>query len=111
MKHIIVSFFIVFLILLGVFSMTGIVKANLDSYAAQNMHSDIINELENSNLSQKVITNSIQRAEDAGYELEIVPITNAKGEILMAEVKLKYEYAVPFLRVNNSFHEIYGYAR
>lgn len=111
MKNIIVSFFVVFLILLGIFSITGILKANLASYAAQNMHTDIINELENGNLSRTVMEKSIKRVADVGCELEIIPLTNAQGELLMAEVILRYEYSVPFLKVTNNFHEIHGYAR
>lgn len=111
MKQLIVTFFIVFLILLGVFSVTGIIKANLDSYAARNMHADIINELENSNLAKSVITSSIQRAADAGYVLEITSVVDGAGNSQMAEVKLKYEYAIPFLGVKDNFHEIHGYAR
>lgn len=111
MKQLIVTFFIVFLILLGVFSVTGIIKANLDSYDARKMHSDIISELENSNLSQSVVTNSIERAADAGYVLEITSVVDGAGKPLMAEVNLKYEYTIPFLGVKDNFHEIHGYAR
>lgn len=99
------------LICFGVIILTSIGSANIQATDARRMHTDIINEIENGNLSDTVVSECAARAADAGYVLETTAVSSGEGERIMVEVLLKYTYKVPVLNISGTTHEIHGYAR
>lgn len=111
MSQIIKTSVTLLLICFGVIILTGVGSANIQAANARRMHTDIINELENGNLSDAVVVDCIDRAVRAGYALETTAVLSEEGEPVMMEVLLRYNYKVPVLNVSGSTHEIHGYAR
>ena len=113
MKGAIETFVGIVIIALMVVISTGYITASLDIRHAQNFHSSMVSEIEESDFSQEVINECILNAqlnhfvkEDGSSGLDV---KTAEG-MDIAEVTLTYTYTIPFL---NSVleHEIVGYAR
>lgn len=110
MENVIKTYLGLFLTFIGVFVCVGITSACISSSNAVSFHADIIKEVEESNFAPSVMQACIESAESAGYKLEILPIQDASGRTVMAEVILDYEYNIPFLGVFTE-HEKRGFAR
>lgn len=125
MSQIMKGFLGVFLVMFLVVSSVGILSAFLTVMDAQDLHARVINEMENSNYSREVISENFEKAENAGYELEVVlyyedgeqasctggeEIPDHPGEISLAQVNLKFPFRVGFFGINDQ-HTLSGYAR
>jgi hypothetical protein len=115
----------VFLILFLVFSSMGILSGFLTVANAQDMHADIVNELENSSFYPGVIAECFQKAERNGYELSVTlyqedytlaACTNAStipddtSCVEFARVELTFPLQMGFFGVGQT-HTFSGYAR
>ncbi|MBO5259045.1 MAG: hypothetical protein J6B26_01525 [Agathobacter sp.] len=109
MSQIFKSYLGIFLLFLSVAVLIGIVDANLTSDTAGDFHSAVINEIEESNFADSVIAECKTSAENLGYTLEVNPVTNEDGNVVMAEVVLNYDYQIPFLGVKQP-HQKVNYA-
>ncbi len=125
MSQIIKAFMALYMVLYMMVSATGLLGAFFQVLHAQNLHSSIVDELENSNYANSVIVECFGVAEKAEYELEITLYPEYKPaivldnigavpseieEISMARVCLKYPFQVLFFEIND-MQEICGYAR
>lgn len=125
MSQIIKAFTSLFLVLYMMVSALGVIGVCFQVLHAQNFHSAVMDELENSDYARPVLTECFETAEKVGYELEItlypehdpyVQIHNASdvarvtGEISMARVRLRYPIQLWFFEIDSS-QELYGYAR
>jgi hypothetical protein len=112
MELVLKSYLTIFLLFMGVFTLTGILSADMDISRAKAIHADVINEIENSDFSRDVINACIQTVEqETDYHLYVEEMCNDQGRTVMAEVILTYDYVIPFLGIEDAGHEIRGYAR
>lgn len=110
MENVIKTYLGLFLTFVAVFVCVGVIGANISASNAVSFHADVVKEIEDSNFAPSVISACISSAESAGYELEIIPIEDATGRTIMAEVILDYDYNIPFLGIFTQ-HEKRGFAR
>lgn len=113
MSTIIKSYIGIFLLLLAVFSMAGVMSANIDANNARDFHAAVIAEIEVSNFAPSVINACKSQAQSAGYQLLIDSnsiIRDEDGKATLMEVILKYNYRIDFLGVISS-QQIRGFAR
>lgn len=125
MSQIMKTFMGVFLIILMLASIGGVLGAFLDVIAAQNLHSQIICELEDSDFAPEVIKDCFNMASECGDKLTIelyksnnttqiydsVNSVSATGcRVDMAKVELKFDYSVPLFNICSS-HVLSGFAR
>lgn len=90
---------------------TSYITTSLNTQRAQNYHTAVMQELENSNFAQSVIDEEKTKATENGYqELKIEKHTNNSTNQSYAKVILVYKYSIPILGQNET-HEIVGYAR
>lgn len=89
---------------------TSYIVVALNNQSAQNYHSAVIVELEESNMSDAVIADCIAKAEENGYNSLVIDKKTGVSGNSYAKVTLNYDYSIPIL---NMFlqHEIVGYAR
>jgi len=96
-----------------------------DTVIAQNLHSAMIDELENSHYARGVMKECFSAAKSNGYQLELILYSTEKGRIACkgesqipqstegvytAEVVLSYSLESPFFYLNKQ-QTIAGYAR
>lgn len=99
--------FLAFMAVLG----TSYVTVSLNTQRAQNYHTAVVQELENSGFADSVIDDEIDKAKENGYgELKIQKKTSSSTGESYAKVTLPYKYSIPILGINWD-HEIVGYAR
>ena len=110
MENVFKTYLGLFLAFIGVFVSVAIISACIQASNAVSFHADVIKEVEESNFAPSVIEACKTSAETAGYELEIVLMPDASGNIAMAEIILDYDYNIPFLSVFTQ-HEKRGFAR
>ena len=96
----------IFLIFLATVIMIGIIGAAMTSHTAGEFHASVVNEIEESNFADSVIAKCKESAVNLGYTLEVNPVTNDEGVVVMAEVILHYKFEIPFLSVSNSHQKI-----
>ena len=82
----------------------------LNTQRAQNFHSAVISEVENSDFSTEVINDLKEKSKENGYQNLTVAVNKGKTGKEYAKVTLTYKYSVPLLSVNKT-NEIVGYAR
>lgn len=109
MSQIFKSYLGIFLLFLSIAVLIGIVGANMSSDTAGKFHSAVINEIEESNFAESVIQECKESAGNLGYTLEVHPVKDEDGNVVMAEVILNYDYQIPFLSVKQT-HQKVNYA-
>ena len=123
MSEIMKTFLGVFLIMFMVVTSSGVLSGFMTVVEAQNLHAQIINELEDSDYDSSVAQTCFQNASKAGDTLElklymtdnsIMTVTDASqitssDEIEKARVELKFTYAVAFFGIEQE-HVLSGYA-
>jgi len=125
MNQIMKFFMGIFLLMLLTCSSIGILGAFLQVITAQDVHAMMIDELENSDYSLRVLEDCFQRASQDGYELELIlydkeggsrlciteaDIPSDTSAVSMALVHLKFPLEIPLWGMVNT-QEISGYAR
>lgn len=125
MSQIMKTFLGVFMILLMAVTTAGILGAFLCVLSAQNLHSMIICELEDSDYNSSVMAEGFEKTKAAGDELTVVlyhennTVTTCHNsadipadcsDVEMAKVELQFNYNVGFFDINN-VHVLSGYAR
>lgn len=125
MSQIIKSFTGIIMVLFLMMTGGGILGAFLQTMNAQDLHSAMIVELENSNYANSVLQECFTVAEKALYELEICLYSDTQSmitcksikdlptdiqDISLAEVVLRYPIQIAFFDLNME-QEIFGYAR
>lgn len=101
---------IIMLAFMGVLG-ASYVTVSLNTQRAQNYHSAVVQELENSDYATDVIESAKRQAIENGYgELKIEKKTSSKTGESYAKVTLPYRYSIPILGIKWD-HEIVGYAR
>ena len=125
MSQIVKTFTALMMMLFLMLTTTSMLGLMVDTVTAQNMHSSMIEELENSHYAKAVIEDCFNAARANGYQLEMILYSTEQGRIscndianipqqmtgvYTAEVVLAYELNSPFfyLQLNQT---IAGYAR
>ena len=85
------------------------ISSSLRNAQARNFHSTVTAKIEASSGSKKVIQDSIMKASEKGYTLNISPICLYEDKNYYY-VELFYEYEIPFMGTKRS-SKIEGYAR
>lgn len=99
-----------FFLLLEALTGMGVVSAGVQTAAARDYHSDIMEEIACSNFNEGVMEACIEQAETEGYQVKIEPVIyDEDANIQLASVTLNYEYAIPVLNLFSK-HEIRGMA-
>lgn len=113
MSTIIKTYVGIFILLLSVFTLTGVMSACIDANNARDFHASVMAEIEDSNFAPSVINACKTQAESAGYELLIDEnsiVKDEDGKTTLMEVILKYKYRVDFLGVIST-QQIRAFAR
>ena len=125
MSQIIKTFTGIYILLFLMSAGTGLLGAFLQVLQAQNMHSMVIDELENSDYAMKILEDAFTVVEAKGAQLRVrlyledgtqvdceeaedVPDTSAKVRI--AQVQIVYPIMVPLMGVSEEY-ALTGYAR
>ena len=99
-----------FFLLLEAMTGMGVVAAGVQTEAARDYHSDIMEEIVCSNFNAGVMEACVEQAQKAGYQVEIEAVVyDEDSNIQLASVTLDYEYAIPVLNLFSK-HEIRGMA-
>lgn len=85
------------------------ISSSLRNAQARNFHSTITAKIEASYGSEKVIQDSIKKAEEKGYTLNVTPVCLYEDKNYYY-VELRYEYEIPFIGKKRE-SKIEGYAR
>jgi hypothetical protein len=113
MSTIIKTYVGIFLLLLSVFSMTGVMSATIDANNARDFHAAVMAEIEDANFAPSVITACQKQAEESGYELLIDSdsiVRDEDGKPTLMEVILRYQYRIDLLKVFST-RQIRGFTR
>ena len=125
MSQIMKTFMGIFLLLFLMASSAGMLEAFLQVLKAQDMHAMIVDELENSDYCLPVLQESFEKAQNYGYDLNIIlyrenhetyvctkkeelPQDTADAE--MAKVNLTFPFEISFFGISQKY-SINGYAR
>ncbi len=99
-----------FFLLLEALVGMSVVTAGVQTAAARDYHSDVMEEVSCSNFNENVMGACIEQAKEAGYQLKIAPaVYDEEKNIRLVSVTLNYEYAIPILNLFSN-HEIRGLA-
>ena len=119
MSQIMKTFLGVFLIMFMVVTSSGVLSGFMTVVEAQNLHAQIINELEDSSVAQTCFENASKAGDTLELKLymtdnSIRTVTDASqitssDEIEKARVELKFTYAVAFFGIEQE-HVLSGYA-
>ncbi len=125
MSQIMKAFTGIFIVLFMTASSMGILGAFLQVSKAQEYHATMIDELENSDYSGKVLTECLDVAAENEYEVEItlyeknggcITCTESENipqtipQIDMAKIDMKFTIIIPFLGIENE-QKLSGYGR
>lgn len=113
MSSVIKSYLSVILILVAVFTFSGIISVAIDVQNARDFHSSVINEIEVSNHADSIIEACKTDAASNGYTLTTEEYDNNSDESANAQITkvvLKYSYTIAFIGLSSE-KEIVGYAR
>jgi len=110
MSQVFKTYLTLFLVFLGVFILIGIITADIDGSNARDYKNYVIDQMENSNLSERVIEACKMNARTYNYNLETKSIKDDEGKTLAVEILLKYNYSIKLVNVLSE-HELRGYAR
>lgn len=101
MKSIFETYITLFLMLMAVFTLSGIMTADIGLQNARVFKENIVNEIENSNFAPSVIS-ACRESGNEKYAVQIDEIKDVRGNTVMAEVRVMYTYDIPFLNVRKS---------
>ncbi|SEW24478.1 hypothetical protein [[Clostridium] fimetarium] len=110
MSQVFKTYLTLFLIFLGVLILIGIITADIDISNSRDYKNYVIDQMENSNLSDSVIEACKTNAKIYHYELVTKSIKDDIGKTIAVEVILKYNYSIKLVNVLIE-HELRGYAR
>ena len=108
MKQIFETYLTLFLMLMAVFTLEGIIAADIDTKNARDFKESIVDEIENSNSSPTVIA-ECRNAGNSKYTVTVDEYKDNENNTVMAEVTVSYNYSIPFLNVNKQ-HELKDFA-
>ena len=108
MKQIFETYLTLFLMLMAVFTLEGIIAADIDIKNARDFKESIVDEIENSNFSPTVIA-ECRNAGNSKYTVTVDEYKDNENNTVMAEVTVSYNYSIPFLNVNKQ-HELKDFA-
>ncbi len=124
MSQIIKAFTGIFIVLLMVVTASGILGGYMQVLTAQNIHSGMIEELENSDYNPQVMRESIAIAKqnqvypiiylysEDGNKLQVQKeeeVPDNTDRVVMAEVIVAFDYKIPFFGIQEP-HRLSGYA-
>ena len=125
MSQVMKGFLGIFLVLFMAVTGIGILGAFLQVMDAQDFHTQIIDELENSDFAASVLREQLQRAAESGYELKVTLYQNEETSLMyedpemvpdtlsgieLAGVELRFLLQIGFFQMAD-WHTINGYAR
>ena len=125
MSQIIKAFTGIFMVLFLMATSMGILGAFVQTLQVQNLHGQVIDELENSDYSIAVLEETFQIAKNHGVTLEVLlyledgsfmrcdsqsTVPASLGYVEMAEVAVSYPIQIPFVGLDKR-HRLVGYAR
>ena len=110
MSQVFKTYLTLFLIFLGLFIIIGIITADINISNSRDYKNYVIDQIENSNLSDSTIEACKANAKKYNYDLETKSIKDNTGKTIAVEVLLKYNYSIKLINVLRE-HEIRGYAR
>ncbi len=125
MSQIMKAFMGLFLVLFLMSTSAGILSAFMVVVEAQDMHAQIIDEMENSNFNLAVMKSWFDKANEVGYDLSITFYHDDKTEVIctsattlpqstadvsFAKLELSFPFQVHFFGIN-SWHTLCAYAR
>lgn len=125
MSQVIKGYLGVFLVFLLMLASIGILSAFLMVVNAQDIHANVIDELENSGRAQNVLEECFEMTQQAGYHLSVElfyengascqisskdEIPENSWESSYARVEMEFPLAIAFFQVQQN-HMISGYAR
>lgn len=107
--RLLIEHFITFLLLL-IFIWIGVayIIQNITYSSAREFHGSVVTQLENSYFDAAVIEDCKEKAERAGYELDIMVYGEENRKD--ARVTLGFRYAIPLAGIEKKY-EIEGYSR
>ncbi len=89
----------------------GIISATLEICKAQQFHSDVIAEIENSNFNAEVMESCKSQAAEEGYTLTLdTVVTEEEDNRILSQVTLTYPYKIGILNLT-ARGKVYGVAR
>ena len=111
MAKIISAFSTLFTVLVFIYAGAALITAGADVAAANEYKANVVEEIENSNFNPYVVTEGINHAQAAGYQLEVLNTSyDEDNNVNTAQVILTYDYKMPILGIQAS-HETRGIAR
>lgn len=124
MSQVIKSFMGLFLILFLMSACIGILSAFMIVVEAQDMHAQLVDEMENSNFNSMVIKQCFEKANECGYSLSVTCYHDAKAvvytnindlpdelpKVSLAKLELSFPFSIPFFGIHNE-HTLCAYAR
>ena len=113
MSSVIKTYLGIFMLIMSVFTLVGIISADMDAGHARDFHSSVIAEIEDADFAPSVVAECIAQADRAGYDLLIDEescVYDEDGKVTMMEVVLQYDYSVDFLDLLST-QQIRGFAR
>ncbi len=108
MKQIFETYLTLFFLLMAVFTLEGIIAADIDTKNARDFKESIVDEIENSNFSPTVIA-ACRNAGNNKYTVMVNEYKDSEDNTVMAEVTVSYNYSIAFLNVNKQ-HELKDFA-
>ena len=99
MKQIFETYLTLFFLLMAVFTLEGIIAADIDTKNARDFKESIVDEIENSNFSPTVIA-ACRNAGNNKYTVTVNEYKDSEDNTVMAEVTLSYNFSIAFLNVN-----------
>lgn len=108
MKQIFETYLTLFLMMMAIFTLGGIIAADIDTKNARDFKESIVDEIENSNFSPSVIT-ACGNAGNDKYTVTVEEYKDNENNTVMAEITVSYKYSIPFLNVNIQ-HELKDFA-
>ena len=108
MKQIFETYLTLFFLLMAVFTLEGIIAADIDTKNARDFKESIVDEIENSNFSPTVIA-ACRNAGNIKYTVTVYEYKDIVYNTVMAEVTVSYNYSLAFLNVNKQ-HELKDFA-
>ena len=99
MKQIFETYLTLFFLLMAVFTLEGIIAADIDTKNARDFKESIVDEIENSNFSPTVIA-ACRNAGNNKYTVTVNEYKDSEDNTVMAEVTVSYNYSIAFLNVS-----------
>lgn len=108
MKQIFETYLTLFLVMMAVFTLGGIISADIEVRNARDFKDAVVDMIENSDFAPSVIE-TCQNAGNGRYKVKVEEYMDTYGNTVMAEVTVSYRYSIPFLNVLSE-HELRDFA-